>query len=73
MNFQMANFVKNLLKEGCSLSRLAEEFYNKFGSTEYCKGPTGHYYVRGKKLPQFSTFDGNDIKTTASSILNERL
>lgn len=73
MNYQMANFVKNLLKEGCCINRLAEEFYNKFGSTEYCKGPTGYYYVQGKKVAQFSTFDGADIKNSAANVLNEKL
>ena len=73
MNIQQANFVKNLIKQGCSLNRLAEEFYHEFGLTPYCKGPTGYYYVRGKKIAQFSTFDGSDIKNTAASFLNERL
>lgn len=73
MNIQQANFVKNLSKEGCSLNRLAEEFFDKFGATEYCTGPTNHYYVRGKKIPQFSSLDGNDIKTSAEIFLNEKL
>ena len=73
MNIQQANFVKNILKEGCSLNRLAEEFFNKFGATEYCTGPTNYYSVRGKKIPQFSSLDGNDIKTSTEIFLNEKL
>jgi len=73
MNFQKASFVKEKLKNGCSLNILAEEFYNKFGQTEYCKGPVGFYSVRGKKIPQFSSLDGNDIKIAAGIYLNERL
>lgn len=73
MNIQQANFVKNYLKENRSLNRLAEDFFIKFGATEYCTGPTSFYYVKGKKIAQFSSLDGNDIKTTAEIYLNEKL
>lgn len=73
MNIQQANFVKNTLKEGCSLNRLAEEFFIKFGATEYCTGPSSFYYVKGKKIPQFSSLDGHDIRTSAEIFLNEKL
>ena len=73
MNIQQANFVKNTLKERCSLNKLAEEFFDKFGATEYCTGPASFYSVRGKKIPQFSSLDGNDIKTSAEIYLNEKL
>lgn len=73
MNIQQANFVKNQVKENRSLNRLAEEFFIKFGATEYCTGPSSFYFVKGRKVPQFSSLDGNDIKTTAEIFLNEKL
>lgn len=73
MNIQQANFVKNQVKENRSLNRLAEEFFIKFGATEYCTGPSSFYFVKGRKVPQFSSLDGNDIKTSAEIFLNEKL
>lgn len=73
MNVQQANFIKDLVKNHASLNEIAEKFYSKYGETVYCKGPTGHYYDRGRKIAMYSSLDGNDLKNAASEFLHERL
>lgn len=64
MTYQQAVFVKNQVLDKKPLDKVAEAFYKQYGKTDYCKGPYNK---------SFSKLDGNDLKTTASSILNEKL
>lgn len=73
MNIQQAKFVKNLRQRGESLDRIAELFYNEFGSTKYCKFPKCVVSKHGKKVYTFSGLEGNDIVSAASSFLREKL
>lgn len=73
MNIQQAKFVKNLRQRGENLDRIAELFYNEFGSTKYCEFPNYVVSKHGKKIYTFSGLEGNDIVSAASSFLREKL
>jgi len=64
MNYQQANFVKKLILAKKPLDKVAEAFYKEYGKTQYCKGPYNK---------SFSKLDGDDLKITASFVLNEKL
>lgn len=72
MNYQQANFVKEKVSEKVPLDKLAEMFYNKFGDTEYCSGPSQSSFNGRKKTFVFSNIDGNDIKNAASLFLRQK-
>lgn len=73
MTYQQATFVKNLVESNFSLDEIAKKFYKHFGKTEYCEGPEGISFYKGKKNYNFSTLQGNDIKYAASVRLREKL
>ena len=73
MTYQQALYVKKLLEEGLSLARIAEKYYRKYGVTDICQGPDVYTYEKGQKKYTFSNLQGNDIKSTASLILREKL
>lgn len=73
MNIQQAKFVKNLRQRGESLDKIAELFYNEFGSTKYCEYPKYVLSKHGQKIYTFSGLEGNDIVYAASVFLNEKL
>jgi len=73
MNIQQAKFVKNLRQRGESLDKIAELFYNEFGSTKYCEFPRYIFSKHGQKIHTFSGLEGNDIVYAASLFLNEKL
>lgn len=72
MNIQQANFVKYLVENSHPLNSIAECFFNKFGSTKYCGGPSGYHKINGKKIFQFSSLEGNDIRTAAEIFFNKK-
>jgi len=57
-------YVKQLVKEKNPLNKVAEMFVTRFGSTESLPTKSSRY--------QFSNLDGNDLKISAESTLNER-
>ena len=73
MTYQQALYVKKLLEEGLTLSQIAEKYYRKYGVTDICQGPDVYTYEKGKKKYSFSNLQGNDIKSTASLILREKI
>ncbi len=73
MNIQQAKFVKTLRQKGENLERIAELFYNEFGSTKYCEYPKYTLSKHGQKIYLFSGLEGNDIVYAASVFLNEKL
>lgn len=73
MNIQQANFVKEILSQDKNLDNLAKEFYLKYGSTNYCVGPTETVYEKGRKVLVFSKFDGYDLKNEAARFLRQKL
>lgn len=73
MTYQQALYVKKLLEEGLTLAQIAEKYYRKYGVTDVCQGPDVYTYEKGKKNYTFSNLQGNDIKSTASLILREKL
>jgi hypothetical protein len=73
MTYQQALYVKKLLEEGLALAQIAEKYYRKYGMTDICQGPDVYTYEKGKKKYTFSNLQGNDIKSTASLILREKL
>lgn len=64
MTYQQAAFVKNLVKEKQPLNKVAEMFVGRFGSTDILP-------VKGKRY-SFSNLEGEDLRTTAQSVLNEK-
>jgi len=64
MTYQQAAFVRNLVKERHPLSKVAEMFVNRFGSTDILP-------IKGKRY-SFSNLEGEDLRSTAQSILNEK-
>ena len=64
MNYQQAIFIKQLVKDKNPLHKVAELFVNRFG-------PTEEIPVKGSRH-KFSNLDGNDLKTSAESVLKER-
>ena len=73
MTYQQALYVKKLLEEGLTLAQIAEKYFKKYGLTDICQGPDVYTYEKGKKKYTFSNLQGNDIKSTASLILREKL
>jgi hypothetical protein len=73
MTYQQALYVKKLLEEGLTLAQIAEKYFKKYGLTDVCQGPDVYTYEKGKKKYTFSNLQGNDIKSTASLILREKL
>ena len=73
MTYQQAIYVKKILEVDTSFNQLAEKFYKKYGVTDICQGPDVYTYEKGKKKYSFSKLKGNDIKSTASLILREKL
>lgn len=64
MTYQQATYVKQLVKDKNPLNKVAEMFVNRFGSTEALPAKNSRY--------NFSNLDGNDLKVSAESTLNER-
>lgn len=64
MTYQQATYVKQLVKDKNPLNKVAEMFVNRFGSTETLPVKNSRY--------NFSNLDGNDLKVSAESTLNER-
>jgi hypothetical protein len=73
MTYQQAKFVKDLVAAKTPLDKIAEQFYNQYGKTEYCSGPKAVQYVKNKKQISYCNFEGNDIKSAASFVLKEKL
>lgn len=62
MTYPQAIFVKKLVQQDKPLREVAELFYKQFGTVGILKDQPGH----------FSNLDGNDLKSSAKTVLREK-